>query len=175
MKVIRTKFNGLILIKSKKFRDKRGYLTEILKENIIKKKFIFHILSKSKKNILRGLHLQIKDSQGKLVSIIKGKIFDVAVDLRKNSKTFLKAYKIILSEQNSTSIYIPPGFAHGFISLEKENIVLYSLTKYRNKKSEKTIKWNDKDLKIKWPNKKIIISKKDSKNISIKKFKEKFL
>ena len=129
-------------------------------------------MSYSKKNVIRGLHIQTKDSQGKFISVIKGKIFDVAVDLRKNSKTFGKSYTCTLSENNSKSIFIPPGFAHGFQALDKENYIIYSCTKYRNAKSETTIDFNDKNLKIKWPNKKTIISKKDSRGISLLEFKK---
>ena len=106
--------------------------------------------------------MQTKQMQGKYLSVLKGKILDVVVDCRKMSKTFGKHFKIILSEKNATSIYIPPGFAHGFLTLDKENIVLYSCTNYRNKESEVSIAWNDKYLKIKWPTKKPILSKKDS-------------
>ena len=84
--------------------------------------------------MIRGLHLQTKNTQGKFISVLKGKIFDVAVDLRKNSKTFGKYYQSILSERNGLSIYIPPGFAHGFCALDRENYVIYSCTKYRDKK-----------------------------------------
>ena len=108
-------------------------------------------MSYSKKNVIRGLHLQTKNTQGKFISVLKGKIFDVAVDLRKNSKTFGKYYQSILSERNGLSIYIPPGFAHGFCALDRENYVIYSCTKYRDKKSEVGIKFNDK-IKYKMAN-----------------------
>ena len=123
-------------------------------------------MSYSKKNVVRGLHLQKTQSQGKFISVIKGKIFDVALDLRKNSKTFGKYFSTYLDENNSKSIYIPPGFAHGFQALNKENYIIYSCTKYRNKKSEISINPNDKILKIKWPNKTKIISDKDKKALS---------
>ena len=93
------------------------------------------------------------------------------LDLRLNSKTFGKIYKIELSERNSKSLYIPPGFAHGFCGLNKENYIIYCCTKYRNKQSEIGILWNDKDLKIKWPTKKPIVSNKDKENFSFKKIK----
>ena len=125
-------------------------------------------MSKSKKNVLRGLHLQTKNSQEKFVSVIKGKILDVIVDLRKKSKTFGKHYKIILSEKNCKSIYIPPGFIHGFLGLDNENIVIYSCTNYRDKNSEVGINWNDKDLKINWNIKSPILSQKDKKNLKFK-------
>ena len=166
MKIINNKIKNLFLIKHEKFRDKRGYFQELLKEKKISKKFPFIVMSYSRKNVIRGLHLQTKKSQGKFVSVIKGKIFDVAVDLRINSKTYGKYYKCILSEKNNTSIFIPPGFAHGFQALAKENYVVYSCTNYRNKKSEVSINCNDKTLNIKWPNKQKILSVKDKKAIS---------
>ena len=171
MKIYKTNFKDLVIIKSKNFKDSRGFLREISLEKYLKKKLIFTIVSNSKKNVLRGLHMQTKNKQGKHVSVIKGKVFDIAVDMRKKSKTFGKYYKIILSEKNATSIYIPPGFSHGFLGLDKENIVLYSCTKYRSEKTETVLKWNDNDLKIKWPIKNPILSKKDSKGVSFKKFK----
>ena len=168
--ITKTNFKDLFIVKNKSFKDKRGYFKELARENEISKKFLFHVMSYSKKNVIRGLHIQTKDSQGKFISVIKGRIFDVAVDLRKNSKTFGKSYTCTLSENNSKSIFIPPGFAHGFQALDKENYVIYSCTKYRNTKSETTIDFNDKNLKIKWPNKKAIISKKDSRGISFLEF-----
>ena len=170
--ITRTKFKDLFIIKNKSFNDKRGYFKELVRENRIKKKFPFLVMSYSRKNVIRGLHLQTKDSQGKFVTVIKGKIFDVAVDLRKDSKTFGKSYTCVLSEKNSKSIFIPPGFAHGFQALDKENYIIYSCTKYRNEKNEITIDFNDKNLKIKWPNKKTIVSKKDSRGISLLEFKK---
>ena len=167
---IKTKFKDLIIIKNKTFKDNRGYFKELFKEKDINKKFPFIVMSYSKKNVIRGLHIQTYNSQGKYVSVLKGKIFDVAVDLRKNSKTFGKIFKTILSEKNSKSIYIPPGFAHGFCTLERENYIIYSCTKYRDAKSEKGILFNDKYLNIKWPIKNPILSKKDRLNMSFKEF-----
>jgi len=171
---IKTNFKDLILVQNTSYKDKRGFFKELLKEKDLKKKFPFTVMSYSKKNVLRGLHIQRKNSQGKFVTVIKGKIFDVALDLRKNSKTYGKHYKSILSEKNSKSIYIPSGFAHGFCGLDKENYVIYSCTKYRNLKSELGIKFNDPTLKIKWPVKKPIISKKDKNNISFSEYEKKF-
>ena len=128
MKIINTKFNGLKIIETKNFYDKRGHFREIFKTNLLNKnKFIFGCASSSKKNVLRGLHFQTKKAQGKLVSVLKGKILDIAVDLRKNSKTFGKYFKIIISDKDSKSIFIPPGFAHGFLGLNKTNIIYYIL------------------------------------------------
>ena len=107
------------------------------------------------------MHFQYKKPQGKYVSVVKGKILDAVVDLRKNSKTFGESYSIILSDKNCKSIYIPPGFAHGFQALEKENIVCYSCTEYRSIGNEYGLLYNDLSLKIKWPKKKKLITKKD--------------
>ena len=170
--ILKTKIKDLLLIHSESHKDQRGYFKELLKENLIKKKFPFLVMSFSKKNVIRGLHIQKNESQGKFITVIKGKIFDVAVDLRKNSKTFGLYYHCILSEKNSKSIFIPPGFAHGFCALSKENYVVYSCTKYRDEKSEIGIKFNDQDLKINWPIKKPIISNKDKNNLSLKEFKK---
>ena len=172
--IIKTKFKNLFIINGKKFKDKRGHFREIQKENKTKNRFPFIVASFSKKNVIRGLHIQLKNSQGKYVSVLKGRIFDVAVDLRKKSKTYGKHFSCILSEKNAKSIYIPPGFAHGFCALDKENYIIYSCTQYRNAKTEVGIKYNDKDLKIKWPVKKPIISKKDNSNGSFLKYKKKF-
>ena len=172
---IKSNFKDLFLIKNRSFKDNRGYFKELIRENVINKKFPFLVMSFSKKNVIRGLHVQTTNSQGKFISVLKGKIFDVAIDLRKNSKTFGRVYKCILSEKNNTSIYVPPGFAHGFQALENENYIVYSCTKYRNKKSETTIKFDDKELNVKWPIKKFIISAKDKKGISLSEFKKKYL
>ena len=170
MKIFNTKFKGLKVYKKDTFKDNRGYFRELFHNNKIDKKFPFDVMSFSKKNVLRGLHLQTSKLQGKFVTVLRGKIFDVAVDCRKNSKTFGKYYSIVLSEKDNTSLYIPEGFAHGFCSLSEKTIMHYKCTNYRDKLSETGILWNDKDLNIKWPIKKPILSKKDKSNISFKEF-----
>jgi len=167
---------GIKIFKSKIFYDKRGFFKEVYKKKLLaNKKLIFDCVSSSKQNVLRGLHLQTKNSQAKFVTVIKGKIFDVAVDLRKNSNTFGKHFSIILSNKSTySSIYIPEGFAHGFCGLERENIVYYSCSNYRKKKHEIGIVWNDKNVKIKWPIKKPILSKKDLNNISFQEYFDKY-
>ena len=176
MKIFNTKFHGLKIIKGKNYYDKRGYFREIFRNSFFKnKKFIFWSMSKSKKNVLRALHLQTKFQQDKFVSVIKGKIFDVVLDLRKKSKTYGKYYSITLSDKNSTSIFIPAGFAHGFCGLENENLALYGFTDYWSRRNEAGILWNDDLLKIKWPIKKPIISRKDRKNITFSKFNNLYL
>ena len=170
MKKIKTNIKGLIILKGKTFYDARGFLRETFKKKIIKKNLIFTIISKSNKNVLRGLHLQTINAQDKYISVLKGKILDVAVDLRKNSKTFGKHFKLIISEKNSKSFFIPKGFAHGFLGLDKENIVLYGCTNYRSKNHEVSLLWNDPDLKINWGVKKPILSSKDNNAITLKRF-----
>jgi len=170
MKKIKTNLKDLFIIKGKIFYDNRGFLREAFKKKIIKKNLIFAIISKSKKNVLRGMHLQTKKQQDKCILVLKGKILDVAVDMRKKSKTYGKHYKTILSDKNCKSFFIPKGFAHGFLGLEKENIVLYGCSNYRHQQTEVTIDWNDKDLKIKWPIAKPILSKKDRKGIKFSEF-----
>ena len=171
MKILKTKFKNLFIFKSKNFFDNRGHFRELALEKKIKKKLIFTVMSKSKKNVLRGLHMQKKLKQGKYISCLKGEILDVVVDCRKKSKTFGKHFKIILSEKNCKSIYIPPGFLHGFLGLGKENIVIYGCTNYRDQKSEIGVNWNDKDLKINWNIKSPILSKKDNQNLKFKDVK----
>ena len=171
MKILKTKFKNLLVFKSKNFFDNRGYFRELALEKKIKKKLIFTVMSKSKRNVLRGLHMQKKFKQGKYISCLKGEILDVVVDCRKKSKTFGKHFKIILSEKNCKSIYIPPGFLHGFLGLGKENIVIYGCTNYRDQKSEIGVNWNDRDLKINWSTKSPILSKKDNQNLKFKDVK----
>ena len=174
MKIKSTNFKDLKIIFSPVHRDKRGYFRESFKKNFFSKnKFLFTCVSSSKKNVLRGLHFQKKFAQGKYLSVLKGEIFDVAVDLRKNSKTFGKYYSINLSDKNGLSIYIPEGFAHGFVGLKSENIICYHCTNYRSKKNEVGILWNDKSLKIKWPVKNPIVSSKDKTNITFKDYFDK--
>ena len=170
MQIVKTTFSGLKLYKRETFKDNRGYFKELFLEKVFKKKFIFDYYSLSKKNVVRGLHLQLKNPQGKLITVLYGKIFDVALDCRKKSKTFGKFYTIYLSDKDNSSLYIPPGFAHGFCSLTKNSLLHYKCTNYRDIKSETGILWNDKDLKINWPNNKLIISTKDKKNYTFKRF-----
>jgi len=170
MKIIKTKLKDLLIIKTKIFKDNRGFFKEVEKQKILKKKFIFDCFSFSKKNTLRGLHLQKNNSQAKIITVAQGKILDVAVDLRKDSKTFGNHFSIKIDQNSDFSLYIPEGFAHGFMCLSKYCVVYYKCTNYRDKGSEITIKWNDEDLKIKWPIKKPILSKKDNDGISLSEY-----
>ena len=137
---------------------------------MIKKEFPFDLISLSKKNVIRGLHLQIKKPQGKFLTVLKGKIFDVALDCRKKSRTFGKYFSIILSEKKNKSLYIPEGFAHGYCSLTENSLLHYKMTNYRNTKYEIGILWNDEDINIRWPIQKPIISLRDKKNITFKEY-----
>jgi len=172
MKLLKTKINGPKIIKSKIFTDKRGFLKEVYKKNILYNiDFPFDVMSFSKKNVLRGLHIQTQKPQAKIITVTQGKIYDVAVDLRKNSKTFGKYVGLTMSDKDDFSFYIPEGFAHGFLCISKECTVNYKCSKYRDPKSEKTLKWNDSDVNIKWPVIKPILSKKDKKGLNVKDFK----
>ena len=172
MEILKTKFKDLLIYKDKTFRDKRGYFKELFKQIYSKEKFIFDVMSFSKKNVLRGLHLQLKNPQSKLVTVLSGKIFDVSLDCRKGSKTFGQFFTTILSDKNNKSIFIPKGFAHGICSLTNNVILHYKCSEYRNKETEIGLIWNDKDLKIKWPIVNPVISKKDKQNFSFAEFKK---
>ena len=168
MKLIKTKFiNGPKILKTKIFSDNRGFLKETFQNKVINRKFPFDIMSFSKQNVLRGLHIQTVNSQAKLITVTYGKIFDVAVDLRKNSKTFGKYFSIVISHNDEFSFYIPEGFAHGFVCLSKTCTVNYKCSNYRHAKSERTISWDDKNINIKWPIKKPILSVKDKNGLSL--------
>ena len=168
MKLIKTKIPGPLLIKSTIYKDSRGYLRETFRNNLLQNiKFPFDVMSFSKKNVLRGLHIQTNKSQAKIITVTHGKIFDVAVDLRKNSKNFGKYIGVIISDKSDFSFYIPEGFAHGFICLSKTCTVNYKCSKYRDAKSEKTLNWNDRKVDIKWPRKKPILSDKDKNGLSL--------
>ena len=167
MKLLKTKIHGPMVIKTKIFEDNRGYLKETYRKNILdEKNFPFDVMSFSKKNVLRGLHIQSKKAQAKIITVTHGKILDVAVDLRKNSKTFGKYVSLIMSDKSDFSFYIPEGFAHGFLCLSKVCTVNYKCSQYRMSTSEKTLRWNDPIVNIKWLIKKPILSDKD-KNLGL--------
>jgi len=178
MKKIPTKFDNCFLIKTKIIKDKRGYFSENFRKNIFdkftRKKYVFvqENISMSSLGVLRGLHYQKKKAQGKLISVVKGKIFDVIVDLRKNSKTFLQWQAFILSDKENLQLWVDPGFAHGFVSLSNNTIINYKCTNYYSKKNEKILLWNDKTININWPkNIKFLISKKDLNGAELSKEK----
>jgi len=162
------------------FADARGYFLEIFRSSIFMEngiKFEFHQdnMSFSKKGTVRGLHFQRPPyEQGKLVSAITGKIFDVAVDLRFNSNTFGKYVYAILSGENHKSLWIPPGFGHGFMAIEDSH-VMYKVTHEYHKEYDSGILWNDPDIGIKWPDIPAIISEKDSKLMTFADYKREMI
>ncbi len=170
-KFIEGPLKGLIIIEATVYKDERGFFMESynlrdFKEAGLDITFVQDNHSKSKKGVLRGLHFQKNFPQGKLIRVIRGKIFDVAVDIRKDSPTFGKWYGIELSEENKLMFYIPEGFAHGFLVLSEEAEVLYKTTEYYHPEDEGGIIWNDPDIGIKWPLEgisEIILSEKDKK------------
>lgn len=177
MKSIETKLKGCFSIEPDVFKDKRGYFLESFNvekfENLtnIKTTFIQDNESYSTKGVLRGLHYQTgAHAQAKLVRVVKGKVLDVAVDLRKNSETFGEYISIELSEDNKKQLFVPRGFAHGFIVLSEIVIFSYKCDNYYNKASEQGIIYNDKDLNIDWqlPEHEFIVSEKDTKLNSFK-------
>lgn len=159
-------------INGKKFKDKRGFFQECFKEKKIKFNPVFSAISFSRKNVIRGLHLQLRKKQIIFITVLQGKILDICVDVNTKSKNFGKVFKNTL--KLGDMLYIPKGYAHGFAALEKENLIMYQFSEYRHKNSEIGIKYNDKHLNIKWGVKKPIQSKKDKNNISFEVFKKKF-
>tara|TARA_B100000795_G_scaffold269554_1_gene259300 strand:+ start:133 stop:663 length:531 start_codon:yes stop_codon:yes gene_type:complete len=172
MKLLKTKISGVKLVKTNIYKDKRGFLKEIYRKELSKKNnFIFDIMSTSKKNVLRGLHIQLNNMQAKLITVAEGKIFDVAVDLRPKSKTFGKYVGITISHDDDFSFLIPSGFAHGFVCMSKKCTVYYKANNYRDSKTERTLAWNDKSINIKWPIKNPILSNKDKNGIDLMSLK----
>ncbi len=174
MKIYKTKIKDLLVIKQKNNIDKRGSLRETFNKKLLNKKFVFEYCTTSKKNVLRGFHFQVKFQQAKYVSVLKGKILDIVIDLRRNSRTFGKSFKIILSKENSTSLFIPRGFAHAYYSYEFENIIYYKLDNFYKPNYESGIIYNDSKLRIKWPNHKKIVSSKDKNLQTFEEFTESY-
>ena len=174
MKIIKTKFKDLFIIQQKNNIDSRGSLRETFNNKIIKKKFVFEYCTSSKKDVLRGFHFQYKFKQSKYVNVLKGKILDVVIDLRKKSRTFGKVFTIILSDKNGFGLYIPSGFAHAYYSINEQNIIYYKLDNYYAPKHESGIIYNDPIIKTKWPKNKFLVSEKDKKLLSFKQFCSQF-
>ena len=167
-----SKFSKPYLIKKKKFLDKRGYFQELFLQKEIKIKIKFTALANSKKNVIRGMHFQLRNKQTKIISVISGKILDVAINLKKNSKEFGKIYYYILNEGDT--VFIPNHYAHGYECLSKKASIIYHLDNYRDAKNESGIPFNDKDLKIRWKTKKPVISERDQNHFSFLDFKKKY-
>lgn len=166
-----TEINGVYIIEPKVFGDNRGYFMETynyedFKEAGLDMVFVQDNQSKSKKGVLRGLHYQKPNPQGKLVRVISGEVFDVAVDLRKDSDTYGKWAGVILSAENKKQFYVPEGFAHGFLVLSEEAEFVYKCTDFYHPEFEGSIAWNDPDIGIEWPLgdiKEVLLSEKDKK------------
>ena len=169
MKVIDTNIFDVKIIEPDVFGDERGFFMETWQQEkfdklVAKRVFVQDNHSKSKKGILRGLHYQTENTQGKLVRVISGEVFDVAVDIRKDSPTFGQWVGEYLSSENKRQMWVPEGFAHGFYVTSDEAEFIYRCTDYYNPEAEKSIKWNDPTLKINWPitgNETPILSEKD--------------
>ena len=180
MKISKTNIHGLIIVEPQIFKDDRGCFFESwnlkkFQEIGINDNFVQDNHSVSKKGVLRGLHFQNPPfAQSKLVRVITGSVLDIVVDLRNNSSTYGKYFSIFLSDKNLTSLYIPKGFAHGFVALEDDTIFSYKCSDMYNKKSEGCLMWKDKDLAIDWNVSNPIISPKDMKGLYFKDFKSKF-
>ena len=165
---IKTSIEGVYVIEPTVFADERGYFMETyhkeeFEENGLCVDFIQDNQSKSTKGVLRGLHFQYTQAQGKLVRVIKGEVFDVAVDLRKNSPSYGEYESVILSEENKKQFYVPPGFAHGFLVLSDLAEFTYKCTDFYNGEDEGGIIWNDPDIGIDWPleESELVLSEKD--------------
>ena len=180
MKINKTFIEDLLIIEPQLFKDERGFFYESYNKNnldkIIKIAFVQDNESKSNKGVVRGLHFQLPPfEQTKLVRCVSGEILDIAVDLRKNSKTYGKSFSIELSSENNKQLFVPKGFAHGFQVLSEIAIVNYKVDEYYNPDSDSGLIWNDKDLSIDWNlDLKPILSKKDLKLISFKELKSPF-
>ena len=177
----KTEIEGVYIIEPKVFGDNRGYFMETYSERDFKEAGLDYVFvqdnqSKSRKGVLRGLHFQKKHPQSKLVRVIKGEVFDVAVDLRKGSKTYGKWVGVLLSEENKRQFMIPKGFAHGFLVISDEAEFTYKCDDFYHPEDEGGIMYNDKDVNIIWPeiDKEIELSAKDKLHPSLKESKIEF-
>ena len=180
MEIIKTPLEGLLVIKPRIFGDDRGYFFESWSKKSFTEvgldlDFMQDNQSLSSKGVLRGLHFQNPPyAQGKLVRVIKGAVLDISVDIRKDSPTYGQYFPMELSEENKIVVWVPPGFAHGFVTLEDSTIFTYKCTEVYNKESEGALLWNDKDLNINWQVNDPLVSKKDLVAGNFKNFVSKF-
>lgn len=177
MKVIPTSLKDCVVIEPNVYGDHRGFFLETFQADRYQKiagiclPFVQDNHSRSRKGVLRGLHFQVTKPQGKLVRVVRGEVFDVAVDLRRNSPSFGKWEGVFLSEENKRQFWVPPGFAHGFVVVSESADFEYKCTDYYDPKDEASIAWNDPDLAIKWPeNLEITLSPKDAEAPSFREF-----
>jgi dTDP-4-dehydrorhamnose 3,5-epimerase len=182
MKVIDTKIPDLKIIEPDVFGDERGFFLETFQKQryadllCINDDFVQDNMSRSKKGILRGLHYQMKQTQGKLVSVLQGAVFDVAVDIRKGSPTFGQWLGVELNSDNKRQFLVPKGFAHGFLVLSESADFYYKCTDYYHPESEISIAWNDDKLGINWPlNCEPMLSQKDKNALSLSSIPQEFL
>lgn len=179
---IKTEIEGLYIIEPKLYGDHRGYFMETYNYNEFKAAgldmvFVQDNQSKSKKGVLRGMHFQTQHPQGKLVRAIKGEVFDVAIDLRKGSKTYGQWYGVLLTEENHRQFYVPEGFAHGFIVTSEEAEFAYKCTDFYHPEFEGGIAWNDPEIGIEWPLEgieEVLLSDKDKKAPTLREAKIEF-
>ena len=168
MKVTRTDIPDVLILEPKVFGDARGFFLESFNEKVFREAtglvldFVQDNHSRSGRGVLRGLHYQLKQPQGKLVRVVRGAVFDVAVDVRRSSPTFGKWFGLELSESNKKQLWIPPGFAHGFCALSEEADFLYKCTALYSPQSEQSVLWNDEAIGITWPTKNPLLSPKDA-------------
>lgn len=180
MNIVKTEIEGPLIIEPQVFEDERGYFFESYSKLVLEKfgviaEFIQDNESKSKKGVLRGLHFQNPPfEQGKLIRVVKGAVMDVAVDIRKKSAFYGKYIAVELNEKNKKTLWIPPGFAHGFLTLRDDTVFYYKCTNIYNKNSERTILWNDSDLGIKWVVNNPVISEKDKHGLPFRDFVSNF-
>jgi len=167
MNVKQTRLDGVVIIEPKRFGDERGFFAETFQAKRyrdigIDRPFVQDNFSHSQRGVLRGLHYQIQNPQGKLVSVVQGEVYDVAVDIRVNSPTFGEWVGVSLSGENGRQLYVPPGFAHGFCVVSETADFTYKCTDYYNPAAERSILWNDPALAINWPVAAPSISDKDA-------------
>jgi dTDP-4-dehydrorhamnose 3,5-epimerase len=180
MKIHTTNLPGVLKIEPQVYKDERGFFSETYsmkryKESGIDVDFVQDCHSRSSKNVLRGLHYQLNNPQGKLVRVTKGSVFDVAVDIRVGSKSFGQSTWTNLTDENHTQLYIPPGFAHGFCVLSDYVDFEYKCTDFYNPEDEGCINWEDVDLEIPWPITKPIVSAKDNSALPLKEVNKEML
>ena len=177
MKIIETHLPGVIVIEPKVFGDKRGFFLETYRQDVLKQAgidvtFVQDNHSRSSQGVLRGLHYQLTQTQGKLVRVTSGSVYDVAVDVRHGSPTFGQWYGTQIDEESMRMMYVPPGYAHGFVVLSETADFLYKCTDYYHPESEQGIAWDDPDIGIDWPiaelTADIALSDKDKNNVNLK-------
>ena len=178
----KTGIEGLVVVEPKVFGDNRGYFMETynyidFKAAGLDMVFVQDNQSKSKKGVLRGLHVQKKNPQGKLVRVVSGEVYDVAVDLRKGSDTYGKWYGVLLSAENKKQFYVPEGFAHGFVVMSETAEFVYKCTRFYDPSDEGGLMWNDPEIGIDWPvpeNAELLLSEKDQHHQPLKDFESPF-